>query len=126
MHDAWLLAGGGGRGRAGRRGSSRDGRGLALDRRFPLQTFAVNVLGSFVIGLVWAGVSRPDVSVVWGAFIVTGVLGGFTTFSTFSLETLQLLEQGEWRTGILYLVLSLVTCVGGAAAGVMLFRAAAY
>ena len=93
---------------------------------FPLQTFAVNVLGSFVIGLVWAGVSRPDVSVVWGAFIVTGVLGGFTTFSTFSLETLQLLEQGEWRTGSLYLLLSLLACVGGAAAGVMLFRAAAH
>ena len=93
---------------------------------FPLQTFAVNVLGSFVIGLVWAGVSRPDVSVVWGAFIVTGVLGGFTTFSTFSLETLQLLEQGEWRTGSLYLLLSLLACVGGAAAGVILFRAAAH
>jgi len=53
-------------------------------------------------------------------------LGGFTTFSAFSLETLQLLEQGEWRTGTLYLLLSLLACVGGAAAGVMLFRAAAH
>jgi len=64
--------------------------------------------------------------VLWGAFVVTGVLGGFTTFSTFSLETLQLLEQGEWRTAFLYLLLSLLTCVGGAGAGVMLFRAVAH
>ena len=120
----WLaVAAGGALGAVGRAGVAA---ALPSVGAFPLQTFAVNVLGSFVIGLVWAGVSRPDVSLLWGAFIVTGVLGGFTTFSTFSLETLQLLEQGEWRTGILYLVLSLVTCVGGAAAGVMLFRAAAY
>ena len=120
----WLaVAAGGALGAVGRAGVAA---ALPSIGAFPLQTFAVNVLGSFVIGLVWAGVSRPDVSLLWGAFIVTGALGGFTTFSTFSLETLQLLEQGEWRTGILYLVLSLVTCVGGAAAGVMLFRAAAY
>ena len=120
----WLaVAAGGALGAVGRAGMAA---ALPSIGAFPLQTFAANVLGSFVIGLVWAGVSRPDVSVVWGAFIVTGVLGGFTTFSTFSLETLQLLEQGEWRTGTLYLLLSLLACVGGAAAGVMLFRAAAH
>ena len=120
----WLaVAAGGALGAVGRAGMAAV---LPSVGAFPVQTFAVNVLGSFVIGLVWAGVSRPDVSVLWGAFVVTGVLGGFTTFSTFSLETLQLLEQGEWRTGTLYLLLSLLACVGGAAAGVMLFRAAAH
>ena len=120
----WLaVAAGGALGAVGRAGMAA---ALPSIGAFPVQTFAVNVLGSFVIGLVWAGVSRPDVSVVWGAFIVTGVLGGFTTFSTFSLETLQLLEQGEWRTGTLYLLLGLLACVGGAAACVMLFRAAAH
>ena len=120
----WLaVAAGGALGAVGRAGMAA---ALPSVGAFPVQTFAGNVLGSFVIGLVWAGVSRPDVSVLWGAFVVTGVLGGFTTFSTFSLETLQLREQGEWRTGTLYLLLSLLACVGGAAAGVMLFRAAAH
>ena len=120
----WLaVAAGGALGAVGRAGVAAT---LPSEGAFPLQTYVVNVLGSFVIGLVWAGVSRPDTSVLWSAFIVTGILGGFTTFSTFSLETLQLLEQGAWRTACLYLFLSLLTCVGGAGAGVMLCRLVAH
>ena len=54
--------------------------------------------------------------------MITGVLGGFTTFSSFSLETLQLFEQGAWQTALLYLALSLVTCVLGAGLGVGLIK----
>jgi CrcB protein len=50
------------------------------------------------------------------------VLGGFTTFSAFSLETLLLFEQGAWQTAIWYVALSLLTCVAGAGLGVGLIR----
>ena len=89
---------------------------------FPLTTFAVNLLGSFAIGLTWATLARIDASALWSAFVITGVLGGFTTFSSFSLETLQLFEQGAWQTALLYVALSLVTCVLGAGLGVGLVK----
>lgn len=89
---------------------------------FPLPTFAVNLLGSLAIGLLWATLTRVDASAMWSAFVITGVLGGFTTFSSFSLETLLLFEQGAWQTALLYLALSLMTCVFGAGLGVGLIR----
>lgn len=75
--------------------------GLIADRfgqTFPWGTLVVNVLGSFVIGLLaaltdsqrWAG--SPEVR----QFLMLGVLGGFTTFSSFSLQTMRLLQDGEW------------------------------
>lgn len=89
---------------------------------FPLPTLAVNLLGSLAIGLMWAALARIDASALWGAFVITGVLGGFTTFSSFSLEILQLFEQGAWQTALLYAALSLVTCVLGAGLGVGLIK----
>lgn len=89
---------------------------------FPLPTLAVNLLGSLAIGLMWATFTRMDASSMWSAFVITGVLGGFTTFSSFSLETLQLFEQGAWQTALLYLALSLLTCVFGAGLGVGLVK----
>ena len=89
---------------------------------FPLPTLAVNLLGSLAIGLMWATLTRMDASPMWSAFVITGVLGGFTTFSSFSLETLQLFEQGAWQTALLYVALSLLTCVFGAGLGVGLVK----
>ena len=89
---------------------------------FPLPTLAVNLLGSLAIGLMWATLTRMGASPMWSAFVITGVLGGFTTFSSFSLETLQLFEQGAWQTALLYVALSLLTCVFGAGLGVGLVK----
>jgi CrcB protein len=81
-------------------------------------------MGSLAIGLVWAALQRLDTSPVWSAFLITGVLGGFTTFSSFSMETLLLLEEGAWRTALWYVTLSISTCVLGAWLGVWIIRVA--
>ena len=62
---------------------------------FPLGTFLVNITGSFVIGLLMAFfVLQSEISPVWRLFLVTGVLGGYTTFSSFEWETFALLDRG--------------------------------
>ena len=80
-----------------------------LGSRFPIATFAVNLIGCFAIGLVvgLAGKhSNIDPRVI--LFLQTGICGGFTTFSTFSLESLTLIEEGKIVIGILYIVLSVL------------------
>lgn len=90
---------------------------------FPLVTFAINFLGAVAIGavfeaaIVWPGMSNNAV-----LFLKTGVCGGFTTFSAFSLETLTLLERGKCITGALYAGSSVIVCVLGVALGRMLVR----
>jgi CrcB protein len=71
----------------------------AVNSTFPWGTLAVNVIGSFVIGF-FTGLTGPDgpflVSPVVRAFVTIGILGGFTTFSSFSLQTMLLLQDGQW------------------------------
>lgn len=92
---------------------------------FPLMTFLINFTGAVAIGAVfeaaavWPGL--PDNAVL---FLKTGVCGGFTTFSTFSLETLNLLERGEYATGALYAGGSLVACLLGVIVGRLAVRGA--
>ena len=90
---------------------------------FPWQTFAANTIGSLAIGVVWAALAKAEAPPLWSAFLITGVLGGFTTFSTFSLETVQLFEQGAWQTALGYVALSLLSCVLGAALGLWVVKA---
>ena len=69
---------------------------------FPLATFLVNIIGSFIIGLVFAYSLRSEsFATNWRLFLAAGICGGFTTFSAFSLESLQLLQQQ--RVGIFFL-----------------------
>ena len=97
----------------------------AWGQAFPWGTLAVNVLGSFLIGFfaayVMTGGKVTVRSEVWH-FVTTGVLGGFTTFSSFSLQTLQLARDGSWGRAGANIALSLVACfaavwVGFAAMG---------
>lgn len=86
---------------------------------FPLITFAINFVGAFAIGVVFEIANirpgmLPDNAVL---FLKTGLCGGFTTFSTFSLETLSLLERGKYAIGGAYAFGSLVVCVLGVMAG---------
>jgi fluoride exporter len=98
-----------------------------LGAGFPWGTLFVNVSGSFAIGLLAALVAadgRPLLGVDARAFLLVGALGGFTTFSSFSLETLELARAGAHGAAALNVALSLVSCLTGvwlgfASAGVL-------
>ena len=90
---------------------------LALQRfgpAFPWGTLIVNVLGSFAIGLIAtlsAQGKAPFALVSTQRFLIVGVLGGFTTFSSFSLQTLELFEKGQTVSASMNVVTSLVACL---------------
>ena len=86
-----------------------------LDTGFPAGTLAVNVLGSLVMGFasIWL-LERSSLPPEARLFVLTGLLGGFTTFSAFSLETLVLMEEGEIGRAFLYVVASVSVCLGAA------------
>jgi CrcB protein len=93
-------------------------------RDFPLATLAINVLACFLIGLIFvATVERWPISPVLRIGMLTGFIGGFSTFSTFAMETVLLAEQGELGKSALYVVLSLVLGLFAAAGGAYLARA---
>jgi fluoride exporter len=85
---------------------SRWGLTLWLNARhphFPLGTYAANAVGGFLIGLAIAYLAKhPELSPAWRLFIITGFLGGLTTFSTYSAEVVTLIERGQiaWALGV--------------------------
>lgn len=90
---------------------------------FPYATLAINVLGSFLMGLLFVLlVERLAVSPVWRAGIFVGGIGGFTTFSAFSLEMLLLIEQGAVLRAAVYALLSVLLGLAAVFAGVYLAR----
>jgi CrcB protein len=104
----------------------RFGTGLAMLRLtgpgFPLGVLTVNVVGSFVMGVFTVYAFQRGVQHL-SPFVMTGVLGGFTTFSAFSLEAFTLYERGEVAQAGLYVGLSVVLSIGALVAGVMMARA---
>ena len=85
---------------------------------FPVKTLVINLLGCFVIGLVASlAVKNSSLSSKLVLFIKTGFCGGFTTFSTFALETETLIKTGQSGLAVLYIALSVVAGVGLAFAG---------
>ena len=104
----------------------RFGTGLAMLRLtgpgFPLGVLTVNVVGSFVMGVFTVYAFQRGVQNL-SPFVMTGVLGGFTTFSAFSLEAFTLYERGEVAQAGLYVGLSVILSIGALAAGVMMARA---
>lgn len=84
---------------------------------FPLATFTINIIGSFLIGIIIAlSIKHIEFSSPWKLFLATGVCGGFTTFSSFSIENLQLIQQGKWMTSVFYIAGSIL--LGVIAAGI--------
>ena len=75
---------------------------------FPFGTLGVNIIGCFFIGLVYALSDRGNISPAWRLFLATGILGGFTTFSSFSNETVALLRDGQFWHALAYISLSLI------------------
>lgn len=75
---------------------------------FPFGTLGVNILGCFVIGLVFALSERTAISPEWRLFLATGICGGFTTFSAFSNETFGLLRDGQLWYASTYVITSVL------------------
>ncbi|SFZ81153.1 camphor resistance protein CrcB [Devosia enhydra] len=91
---------------------------------FPIVTLSINVLGSLLMGLLIGALAR--FTPAWQAearlFLAIGVLGGFTTFSSFSLDTIALIERGEIGQALLYVGLSVVLSLGALALGLVVMR----
>lgn len=122
MQQLLYIAAGGALGAMMRYGVS-NGVHMLFGRDFPYGTLTVNVLGSLLIGLLYILlIERYSMGPQVRAILIIGVLGAFTTFSTFSLETYNLLEDGEFLKAILNVLLSVTLCLIAAWAGVMIGR----
>lgn len=91
-------------------------------KSFPYATLSVNIIGSFFMGLLFSAIEHgiiPDQH--WRALIGMGLLGAFTTFSTFSLDTLLLMQQQEWVKAILNILLNVFVCLLAAALGMQAY-----
>jgi CrcB protein len=94
-----------------------------VGRNFPYGTLAVNVLGSLLMGLLFVLlIERMAANSLWRAALMVGLLGAFTTFSTFSIETLNLMEEGAYGRALINVALSVLLCVAAAWLGVKLGR----
>ena len=90
---------------------------------FPLGTFMVNLLGSFLIGLLYIILAEKlSVADQWRPVIITGFLGAMTTFSTFSLDALLLFQQGHYNTALFYVLSSVMICIFAAYVGMQIAR----
>ncbi len=74
--------------------------------KFPYETLAANLIGCFLIGLLWGYFERLTISNEFRLFLFTGVLGGYTTFSTFARENIQFFKAGEPLSALSYILLS--------------------
>jgi len=90
---------------------------------FPFGTLSVNLLGSFLLGgLMHVGLSTEALSPTLRIAAATGLLGSFTTYSTFSYETMRLLQEGAWGQATLNVALTVAACLAASYAGFLLAR----
>jgi CrcB protein len=90
---------------------------------FPYGTFVINITGSIVMGLIAGYLAfKGEASQPWRLFLMTGILGGYTTFSAFSLDTILLYERGDIGLAALYVFGSVVLSILGLVAGLALVR----
>lgn len=89
---------------------------------FPFGTLGVNILGCFLIGLVFGLSERGNLNPEWRLFLATGVIGGFTTFSAFSNETVALLRDGQLWYAFTYMLISVLAGLLATFIGISLIK----
>jgi CrcB protein len=95
----------------------------ALGTAFPYGTLLINITGSFIMGAVAAYFAfKGDATQHWRLFLTTGILGGYTTFSAFSLDAVLLYERGETGLAAVYVLASVALSIAGLFAGLALVR----
>ena len=95
----------------------------ASESKFPWATLTVNIAGSFLIGIAFVLITeRSEVEPEMRGLVTVGFLGAFTTFSTFSMDTIGLLEQGQISSAITYVLSSALVCIIAAGLGLMFSR----
>lgn len=98
----------------------------AFGPAFPWGTLIVNISGGLLIGLLAGTLARVGhANEPWRLFLGVGVLGGFTTFSAFSLETFGMIERGQYALAAAYIVASVAGALAGLAGGILFLRAVA-
>jgi len=108
---------------AGLRHGVNIGTARLLGTAFPYGTLLINVSGSFIMGLIAAYFAfKGDASQHWRLFLTTGILGGYTTYSAFSLDAALLYERGEVGLAALYVAASVALSIAGLFAGFALVR----
>ena len=89
---------------------------------FPYGTMSVNIIGSLLIGVVYGLVEKGNLSPEARLFLATGILGGFTTFSAFTMDALNLLQEGLWLESVSYVLVSVVLGVVAAFMGIFIIK----
>lgn len=120
MIELLFIALGGAVGALARFGIASWAQNLSHSGEFPWGTLTVNLIGAFLIGVIWAVTERLVISVDIRQLIFAGVLGSFTTFSTFCLENFNLFRIGDWKFALINIGVSNVFGLALVAAGFML------
>lgn len=89
---------------------------------FPIGILLCNVLGSFLIAVIATLLMEKQLAPFWSPFLIVGILGGFTTFSSFSWDTFAIFMSGNFGAGMLNILLNLGLCLMGCLVGVLLVR----
>ncbi|MBQ0796289.1 fluoride efflux transporter CrcB [Zhongshania sp.] len=123
MQIYFLIALGGACGALSRYGVGRAVNIYLAQVHWPLGTFAVNIVGSFTIGALYILITeKSSLHADWRYVLMVGFLGAFTTFSTFSLESVAMLEAGKIAMALFYMLATLTSCVVGCWLGMSLTR----
>lgn len=92
------------------------------ERAFFFGTLTVNIIGSFIIGIAWGFFERHEYLDNWRLFIIIGFLGGFTTYSSFALESFTLIKNGSYATAAMYILATNVFAILAAFGGYSLMK----
>lgn len=94
-----------------------------MNTKFPVATFTANTIGCFLMGLGFILITeRQIIPEVWRHVLLVGFLGAFTTFSTFSIEAVNLIQADQWKLACLYVFSSVAVCISAAVAGSFLAK----